>query len=214
MPNEVDVKNLPDIQKVKIENYPEVTNVNVLNLKDIQGPEVQKVEIVSSPKEILQRVTIDNTEKMASWAPAIIKVFFNGIAKLWANGITVKLDEEERLKPLPVIIVDTRGRPKVDPPAQLVIPGGFGRSGGGGSSGGGDATAANQTSQIALETQMVANLQTINSLTPTVYDYIALSYTNGTLTGVVYKNGGAAGSVVSTLALGYTGSDLTSVTKT
>ena len=46
------------------------------------------------------------------------------------------------------------------------------------------------------------------------YDYIGLSYTGSDLTGVVYKNGGASGTVVSTLTLGYTGSDLTSVTKT
>jgi hypothetical protein len=52
-----------------------------------------------------------------------------------------------------------------------------------------------------------------NSLVPSDYDYIALSYTGDNLTGVVYKKGGASGTVVSTLTLGYSGSNLTSVTK-
>jgi len=53
-----------------------------------------------------------------------------------------------------------------------------------------------------------------NSLIPSVYDYISLSYTGSNLTGVVYKTGGSGGSTVSTLILAYDGSDnLTSVTK-
>lgn len=61
---------------------------------------------------------------------------------------------------------------------------------------------------------VIQNLQAINSLTPTTYDYISLSYTGANLTGVVYKLGGSGGTTVSTLTLGYDGSDnLTSVTK-
>jgi len=52
-----------------------------------------------------------------------------------------------------------------------------------------------------------------NSLVPSTYDYIELSYTGSDLTGVVFKKGGASGTVVSTLTLAYTGSNLTSVTK-
>jgi len=52
------------------------------------------------------------------------------------------------------------------------------------------------------------------TLVPDVYDYISLSYTGTNLTGVVYKTGGSGGTTVATLVLGYTGSDLTSVTKT
>jgi hypothetical protein len=45
------------------------------------------------------------------------------------------------------------------------------------------------------------------------YDYISLSYTGSNLTGVVYKTGGAGGTTVATLTLAYSGSILTSVTK-
>ncbi len=52
-----------------------------------------------------------------------------------------------------------------------------------------------------------------NSLVPDKYDYIELSYTGDNLTGVIYKLGGSGGTTVSTLTLGYTGSNLVSVTK-
>jgi hypothetical protein len=58
---------------------------------------------------------------------------------------------------------------------------------------------------------VLANLQAINSLVPTVFDNIALSYTGGDLTQVVYKLGAT---VVSTLTLTYAGGNLTSVVKT
>jgi hypothetical protein len=45
------------------------------------------------------------------------------------------------------------------------------------------------------------------------HDYIALSYTGDNLTGVVYKTGGSGGTTVATLTLAYSGSQLTSVTK-
>lgn len=51
-------------------------------------------------------------------------------------------------------------------------------------------------------------------LSPAEYDYIELSYTGANLTGVVYKLGGASGTTVATLVLGYDGSsNLTSVTR-
>ena len=46
-----------------------------------------------------------------------------------------------------------------------------------------------------------------------VHDYISLSYTGANLTSVVFKTGGAGGTTVATLTLGYSGSDLTTVTK-
>ncbi len=61
---------------------------------------------------------------------------------------------------------------------------------------------------------VISELDALNSLVPSVYDYISLSYTGDNLTGVVFKNGGAGGSTISTLTLGYAGSNLTSVTKT
>lgn len=46
------------------------------------------------------------------------------------------------------------------------------------------------------------------------HDYVSLSYTDGNLSGVVYKDGGSGGTPVATLTLAYDGSDnLTSVTK-
>ena len=65
--------------------------------------------------------------------------------------------------------------------------------------------------------EFVDNKQVVlamNSLMPDVYDYIELSYTGDNLTGVVYKDGGAAGTTVSTLTLAYTGDVLDSITKT
>ena len=70
------------------------------------------------------------------------------------------------------------------------------------------ATAANQATEIA-------NLRAINSLVPSIYDYIELSYSGSNLSIVVFKTGGSSGTVVSTLSLAYNASDnLISVTKT
>lgn len=72
----------------------------------------------------------------------------------------------------------------------------------------GAATSANQTTANNY-------LAALNSLTPSVFDYISLTYTLGNVTTVVYKNGGAGGTTISTLTLAYDGSgNLTSVTKT
>ena len=51
------------------------------------------------------------------------------------------------------------------------------------------------------------------SLVDVSYDYIDLSYTGADLTGVVFKSGGSAGTVVATLTLAYSGGNLVSVTK-
>lgn len=56
-----------------------------------------------------------------------------------------------------------------------------------------------------------AELQTLNSLVPSVYDTIQLSYTANNLTTVVFK---LAAATVSTLTLAYTGARLDSVVKT
>lgn len=54
----------------------------------------------------------------------------------------------------------------------------------------------------------------ISALVPKVYDYISLSYTGDNITGVVYKTGGSGGTTVATLTLTYSGSNVTSVTRT
>jgi hypothetical protein len=46
------------------------------------------------------------------------------------------------------------------------------------------------------------------------HDYISLSYTGSNLTGVVYRDGGSGGTIVGTLTLTYSGSDLTSIART
>ena len=57
-------------------------------------------------------------------------------------------------------------------------------------------------------------VNTLNGLQVSGHDYIALSYNGSTLTGVVYKTGGAGGTTIATLTLAYDGSNnLTSVTK-
>jgi hypothetical protein len=55
---------------------------------------------------------------------------------------------------------------------------------------------------------------TSNSLVPSEYDYIHLAYSGDNLTVVTYKTGGSGGTTVAVLTLGYSGSTLTSVTKT
>jgi len=72
----------------------------------------------------------------------------------------------------------------------------------------GAATSDKQDTQTTL-------LQGIAGMIPSVYDYISLTYTDTNLTGVVFKTGGSEGTTVSTLTLGYDGSNnLTEVTKT
>jgi len=66
----------------------------------------------------------------------------------------------------------------------------------------------------AKQDDVIDELQTINSFTPSVYDYISLAYTDGNLVTVVFKNGGSGGTTVSTLTLAYTDGNLVSVTKT
>lgn len=72
------------------------------------------------------------------------------------------------------------------------------------------ANVATETTAGNINTE----LQVLNSLVPSKFDYIALSYTGSDLTGVVFKSGGSGGATVSTLTLAYDGSsNLTSVTK-
>lgn len=46
------------------------------------------------------------------------------------------------------------------------------------------------------------------------YDYVSFSYTGSDITGVTYKTGGASGTTVATLALAYSGGNISSVTRT
>lgn len=94
--------------------------------------------------------------------------------------------------------------------------------------GGGDASAANQLTEIdRLETiidqtvglstadkqdDALAELQALNSLIPSKWDYFLLSYTGEDLTTAVFKIGGSGGTTVATISLTYSGGLLQSGT--
>jgi len=81
----------------------------------------------------------------------------------------------------------------------------------------GDGTYSFSTSDAAgvSNSDLLSELQALNSMVPGVYDHVSLSYTGDNLTGVVFKTGGSGGTTVSTLTLGYDGSDnLITVTRT
>lgn len=96
--------------------------------------------------------------------------------------------------------------------------------------GGGGATSANQVLEIAQLTAINSNTtgvatestlaafsnKTASSLVAVAYDYQSISYVGVTtnIDTVVYKSGGAGGTTVATLTMGYDGSSrLTSVTR-
>lgn len=56
-------------------------------------------------------------------------------------------------------------------------------------------------------------LSSIAGLSIPAHDHIALSYTGTNLSGVQYRTGGASGTIVGTLTLAYSDSNLISVTK-
>jgi hypothetical protein len=82
--------------------------------------------------------------------------------------------------------------------------------------GGGDARidiGAVSVGDVEIKNDSGNPIPTIDGLEIPAHDYIALSYTGDNLTGVVYKDGGSGGTTVATLTLAYSGSQLTSVTK-
>lgn len=56
-------------------------------------------------------------------------------------------------------------------------------------------------------------VNTLTGLEIPDHDYIALGYTGSDLTSVTYKTGGSGGTTVATLTLAYSGGNLVSVTK-
>lgn len=133
-PEKTEVSNFPAIQKVQVINHPEqkeIQAVKITNVKEIEKaiaenkpPAVQDVNILSQP---------DNSSK---WLPGVIIASVESLSalwvKLWKTPITIKLDDTERYKPIPVIMVDVLGRPvPVQQPAQFVaLPNGGGRTSG------------------------------------------------------------------------------------
>jgi hypothetical protein len=77
-----------------------------------------------------------------------------------------------------------------------------------------DTTNALLTTTSADVAATKASAASIAGMAIPANDYMALSYTSGNLTSIVYKSGGSSGTTVATLTLGYDGSNnLTSVTK-
>jgi len=70
------------------------------------------------------------------------------------------------------------------------------------------------TTWYPVKVDSAGRLNFLGGLIPHAYDYIALSYTGSDLAGVVYKTGGAGGTIVATLTLAYTAGILNSITKT
>ena len=54
----------------------------------------------------------------------------------------------------------------------------------------------------------------MNSLVPTAYDYIGITWTGDDPTSIVYKTGGALGATVATLTLAFTAGKVDTITKT
>jgi hypothetical protein len=79
--------------------------------------------------------------------------------------------------------------------------------------GGGATTPTTTRVTLASDGPGVADLASIAGLSIPAHDYIALSYTGTNLTGVQYRTGGASGTIVGTLTLAYSGSNLVSVTR-
>ena len=71
-----------------------------------------------------------------------------------------------------------------------------------------------ETFQYDVDAYGSLAVRTFNALVTEKHDYISLSYTGDNLTTVVYKIGGSSGTTIATLTLAYSGSTLTSVTKT
>lgn len=68
-------------------------------------------------------------------------------------------------------------------------------------------------SEVEISNNVGNPIPTISGLSIPAHDYIALSYTGTNLSGVQYRTGGASGTIVGTLTLAYSGSNLISVTK-
>ena len=73
--------------------------------------------------------------------------------------------------------------------------------------------AAADSFSVALSTEDKTTLDSIAGITVPKHDYVALGYTGDNLTTVTYKTGGSGGTTVATLTLAYSGSTLTSITR-
>jgi hypothetical protein len=79
--------------------------------------------------------------------------------------------------------------------------------------GGGAITASTTRVTLATDGPGVSTLSSIAGLSIPAHDHVALGYTGLNLTTVTYRTGGSGGTIVGTLTLSYSGSVLTSVTR-
>jgi hypothetical protein len=135
MPDNVEVRNFPAIQKVHIENLPEapkVQDVKILNLKDLKIPAPQVVKFPTV--QDVRVVNEEKSEKASTWVPDVVKTvavsIVTGIAKRLDMGLVVRTAPEDKLSPQAVFIVDVRGKPvnlaNNNQMVGLPIGGGFG----------------------------------------------------------------------------------------
>lgn len=130
MPGELRIENFPDIQKVKIENADEPQKVKVTNLGEL------KVSGLNLKFPKIQDVRVVSDEKTSKWVPTLIthavKTIVDGIWKRIDMGVKVKVDDEDKLRPQAVIIVDVTGKPvnfNQQAVSMIPFPGGGGSSG-------------------------------------------------------------------------------------
>lgn len=143
------------------------------------------ITVESAPVEFPKEMKVEGIKEIKEGIEAIV----NKEERNPFDGISHK-------KPLPMIILDASGK-------QV-------------SNFGGDMTAPSVVALKTGTTQVSATnpLPVAEGFQLDQYDYISLSYTGDNLTSVVYKTGGASGTTVATLTIAYSGSNITSVTKT
>ena len=81
------------------------------------------------------------------------------------------------------------------------------------SGGGGGGGGGGGDATAANQVLQLTELESIAGLGIPAHDHVALGYTGSNLTTVTYRSGGSGGTVVGTLTLAYSGSTLTSVTR-
>ena len=79
--------------------------------------------------------------------------------------------------------------------------------------GSGAVTASTTRVTLAADGPGVSALGSIAGLSIPAHDHVGLGYTGSNLTTVTYRTGGSGGTIVGTLTLSYSGSTLTSVTR-
>lgn len=125
-----------------------------------------------------------------------VDAFISGIITV-TGGLT---DAQLRATPVPVSVSNF---PATQPVSAISLPLPTG------------AATETTLAEIGADIDTIeSGIITLNSLVPSAYDYIALSYTGADLTTVTWKVGGSGGTTVAIVALTYSASVLQTVTRT